>query len=98
MTVFTLCRAVNVAVNAGENADGVGGIVDSVSSLTVALAASDFTGSINAAREGGSVSVSMDEKSTWTLTADSYITAFDGDIGNVDGNGYTLYVNGDAAN
>ena len=42
----------------------------------------------------GEVNVSLSDDSTWTLTADTYITSFDGDISNVDTNGYTLYVNG----
>ena len=46
--------------------------------------------------ETGSVSVSLDETSTWTLTADTYITEFSGNAGNVIGNGYTLYVGGAA--
>ena len=44
--------------------------------------------------ETGTVSVSLDGTSTWTLTADTYITEFSGNAGNVIGNGYTLYVNG----
>ena len=46
--------------------------------------------------ETGSVTVSLDETSTWTLTADTYISAFSGNPGNVTGNGYTLYVDGTA--
>ena len=46
--------------------------------------------------EVGTVSVSLDSTSTWTLTADSYITSFTGDAANVISNGYTLYVNGTA--
>ena len=46
--------------------------------------------------EIGTVSVTLDETSTWTLTADTYITEFTGDAGNVISNGYTLYVNGTA--
>lgn len=44
----------------------------------------------------GTVEVSLDETSTWTLTADTYITGFVGDAANVIGNGYSLYVNGEA--
>ena len=47
--------------------------------------------------EVGEVTVTLDDTSTWTLTADTWITAFEGDIANVDANGYTLYVNGEAA-
>ena len=44
----------------------------------------------------GEVTVSLDDTSTWTLTADTSITAFEGNLENVDANGYTLYVNGEA--
>ena len=59
-----------------------------------------FSGEIENAKGGtvsteiGAVNVSLDETSTWTLTADSYITSFEGNAANVTGNGYTLYVNG----
>ena len=44
----------------------------------------------------GEVKVIIDDSSTWTLTADSYVTSFEGDAANVISNGYTLYVNGEA--
>ena len=59
-----------------------------------------FSGEIENAKgetvstEIGTVNVNLDESSTWTLTADSYITSFEGNAANVTGNGYTLYVNG----
>ena len=46
--------------------------------------------------ETGTVTVTLDSTSTWTLTADSYITEFNGDAANIVSNGYTLYVNGTA--
>ena len=46
--------------------------------------------------EVGTVNVTIDSTSTWTLTADTYITSFEGDPACVNGNGYTLYVNGTA--
>ncbi|MDO5133322.1 MAG: hypothetical protein Q4D81_10105 [Eubacteriales bacterium] len=46
--------------------------------------------------ETGTVSVTLDDSSTWTLTGDSYVTEFNGDAANVISNGYTLYVNGTA--
>ena len=48
--------------------------------------------------EIGTVNVVLDETSTWTLTADTYVTSFEGDIANVIANGYTLYVDGNAVN
>ena len=44
--------------------------------------------------EVGTVNVTLDSTSTWTLTADTYVTSFNGDAANVIGNGYTLYVDG----
>ena len=100
----------NGASNIAEvNADGQemeGAIlVDDNSMLTLTLTnGSTFTGYFSGEIENakgetvsteiGMVSVSLDETSTWTLTADSYITNFEGNAANVTGNGYTLYVNG----
>ena len=44
----------------------------------------------------GNASVTLDETSTWTLTADTYLTTFTGNVANVIANGHTLYVNGEA--
>ena len=46
--------------------------------------------------EVGIVNVTLDQTSTWTLTADTYISSFEGDVTNVVGNGFHLYVNGEA--
>ena len=48
--------------------------------------------------EIGNIAVVLDSTSTWTLTADTSVTSFDGDPANIIGNGYTLYVNGTAVN
>ena len=42
----------------------------------------------------GTVSVTLDETSTWVLTADTWISSFSGNAENVISNGHTLYVNG----
>ena len=79
--------------------------VGSDSSLTLELTGgSTFEGCIDGAitnakgetvsTEVGTVSVTLDATSTWTLTGDSYVTEFNGDAANVISNGYTLYVNG----
>ena len=63
-----------------------------------------FSGEITNAKGGtvsteiGTVNVVLDSTSTWTLTADTYITAFEGSMENVVTGGYTLYVNGIAMN
>ena len=46
--------------------------------------------------EVGTVNVILDATSTWTLTADTYISSFEGDTANVITNGYKLVVNGEA--
>lgn len=69
-------------------------IVDSISTLSINMTESDFTGSINADQEGGTVHVTMDEGSSWTLTGDSYVTSFSGDLQNIHANGYHLFADG----
>ena len=46
--------------------------------------------------EVGTVTVTLDTNSTWTLTADSHVTEFTGTAANVIANGHTLYVNSTA--
>ena len=66
-------------------------IVDSISTLTLNLNNSSYTGMIESE---GNTSVVLDENSTWTLTGDSYLTSFEGDLSSITANGYHLYVNG----
>lgn len=70
--------------------------VDALSTLEMSLSnASSFTGSINSdGTQAASLAVTMDATSSWTLTADSYISAFNGSLDNVETNGFKLYVNG----
>ena len=70
--------------------------VDSISTLKLSLTDSCLTGSINETGSAGKVSVSLYGESTWTLTGDSYITSFEGDLAKVITDGYHLYVNGKA--
>ena len=82
-------------------------LVGDNSTLTLNLSdGSTFKGSISGeitnakgetvSTEVGTVSVTLDSTSTWTLTGDSYVSEFNGDASNVISNGYTLYVNGTA--
>lgn len=73
-------------------------IVDNISSLDLTLATSEISGAINNENSTGNINVTLDDNSTWTLTGDSYITSFTGDYSQVDFNGYTLFVNGEAIN
>ena len=80
-------------------------LVGSDSELTLKLTDSSsfegcFSGEITNAKgntvsgEIGTVAVILDDTSTWTLTADCYISSFEGNPENVITGGYTLYVNG----
>ena len=76
---------------------------DSIMNLTLSEGSS-FTGSIlgeisnskgeTVSTEVGEANVTLDATSTWTLTADSYVTSFTGDASQVVSNGHILYVNG----
>lgn len=70
-------------------------LVDSISSLDMTMTNSTFSGAINPDGEGGTVKVTMDGGSTWSLTGDSYVTEFSGDVSRIASNGYHLYVNGE---
>ncbi len=80
---------------AGQTAEG-DIAVDAISELAMNITdASSYTGAVNAdGTQAASLVVTLDETSTWTLTGDSYVTAFNGSMDNVVTNGYTLYVNG----
>ena len=71
-------------------------LVDEISSLALTMKnGTSYEGAINPDGDGGTVDVTLDDNSTWTLTGDSYITSFDGDTANITANGYHLYVNGE---
>jgi len=71
-------------------------LVDSISSLKFSMSnGTEYVGSINPDGAGGVVDVVLDESSTWTLTGDSYISSFEGELSQVDENGYHLYVDGE---
>ena len=81
-------------------------LVGSDSTLTLELTnGSAFTGAIagtitdakgeTVSTKVGTVHVTLDASSTWTLTADTYITSFTGDPSRIVTNGFSLYVNGE---
>ena len=74
-------------------------LVDEISSLKLTLSNnSSLEGAINPDGEAGDVSLTLDKSSKLILTADSYVTSFDGDVSNIVSNGYKLYVSGKAIN
>ena len=80
-------------------------LVGSDSTLTLKLTDNSFfTGNIrgkinnasgtSVSSDVGTVSVTLDSTSKWTLTEDTYISEFSGNAANVVSNGHALYVNG----
>ena len=86
----------SVTINASsQDIDGTM-LVDSVSTLTLNLSNnSNFNGAINTSVQTGTVKVVVGSGSTWTLTANSYISSLTNN-GTVEQGSYTLYVNGTA--
>jgi hypothetical protein len=83
-----------------ESQELVGDVVtDAISSVTLTLhKSSTLAGAVNNANTATSVSVSLDASSTWTVTADSYLTTLSDDAGisgstinNIIGNGHTVH-------
>ena len=83
-------------------------LVGSDSTLTLNLSNnSSFEGTVSGqitnakdktiSTEVGTVTVKIDNTSTWTLTGNTYISALDGNLSQINTNGYKLYVNGKLA-
>ena len=77
-------------------------IADSLSTITAALQnGTAFTGAINSENTARAITLSLDESSIWTVTADSYLTCLtDASISgntvtNIVGNGHTVYYDKD---
>lgn len=72
---------------------------DKISAVTIKMASSDYTGTINGDNSAEKISLTLDSNSKIKLTGDSYVTSLsdsDSSYSNIDLNGYTLYVNGKA--
>ena len=71
-------------------------IVDSSSSLAMNMTdSSTYEGAINTSEQAGTVNVTIESGSTWTLTGNSYVTSLTNN-GTISRGSYTLYVNGTA--
>ena len=88
---FTYAADSSVFLDASADSWGKSG--SNGGNVTLNLIDQDITGSI-LTDSVSTVSVNLDADSTWTLTGDSYVTSFTGDLNNVNLNGYTLYVGG----
>ena len=70
-------------------------VVDDISTLDLTLSSSDITGAINSDNSSGSIVLTLDENSSITLTGDSYVTEFNGDISQINAGNFHFYVNGE---
>ena len=70
-------------------------VVDDISTLDLTLSSSDITGAINSDNSGGNIVLTLDENSSITLTGDSYVTGFNGDISQINAGNFHFYVNGE---
>ena len=74
--------------------------IDNISTLNMALRnGSNYEGTINSANSAKSITLSISKDSKIKLTGDSYVSSLadeDTTLSNVDFNGYTLYVDGNA--
>ena len=77
-------------------------VIDSISTLDMAMkSGSYYEGTINGDNSARSIKLTLDKKSKIKLTGDNYVTSLDDadtDYSNIDFNGYTLYVDGEAIN
>ena len=77
-------------------------VIDSISTLDMAMkSGSYYEGTINGDNSARLIKLTLDKKSKLKLTGDSYVTSLDDadtDYSNIDFNGYTLYVDGEAIN
>lgn len=67
---------------------------DNVSSVTLTLENSKYSGCINKDQSAKTIKVKLDDNSVWNLTGDSYIDILDIENGTINRNGYNLYVKG----
>lgn len=88
---FTYAEDSDVFLDASADAWGSAG--KNGGNVTLNLKNQAITGAITC-DSVSSVTVNLGENATWTLTGDSSITALNGDLENVNLNGFTLYVNG----
>ena len=70
-------------------------VVDDISTLDLTLSSSDITGAINSDNSSGSIALTLDGSSSITLTGDSYVTEFNGDISQINSGNFHFYVNGE---
>ena len=63
-----------------QNAVKSGGIIDGISSLSIVMKNSKITGTINTSKKAKSLSISLDSKSTITLTGNSYYTSLTNEV------------------
>lgn len=91
----------NVTLNA-TNQELSGNITaDKISTVTISLKSSTYTGAINSDNSAKEISLTLDKSSKITLTGDTYVSSLNDEestYSNINFNGYKLYVNSKAIN
>lgn len=91
----------NTTLNANEQTLEGNIDIDNISTLSMNLNNSSYTGTINSANTAKEIKIKLDKNSKITLTGDSYITSIEDEdetYSNINFNGFKLYVNGTAIN
>ena len=73
-----------LTLNLNNNSNFIGSVSGEITNAKGKTVSSDI----------GNVTVNLDSSSTWTLTDNTYITALDGNLSQINTNGYKLYVGG----
>ena len=77
-------------------------VIDSISTLNMTIKENSYyEGTINGDNSAKEINLIIDSSSKIKLTSDSYVTSLsneDSTYGNIDFNGYKLYVNGKSIN
>ena len=93
LTNVTMNYASDSSVFLDASADSWGSSGKNGGNVTLNLTDQSITGAI-LCDSVSTVHVNLKSGSSWTLTGDSYITSFTGDLSAVNLNGYKLYING----
>lgn len=101
MTHPNRLKSGNVTLNT-TNQELSGNITaDKISTVTISLKSSTYTGAINSDNSAKEISLTLDKSSKITLTGDTYVSSLsdeDSTYSNINFNGYKLYVNLKAIN
>ena len=89
----------NVTFTAENQSLSGNALADAISTITMQLTDSEWSGTANGDDAAGSFRLSLDAESIWEVTGDSYLTVLenaDASCSNIHSNGYNVYYDADA--